>query len=233
MLVGFHLIEPEIATKTVQSIRVNPGSSIPPGEYAFLELYCPKPDCDCRRVSLMVVNDNSEGSCATVSHAFVGGDLGPNDEVTFLDPSHPAAPFAGELLEIAREMLSEGTAYEQRLQQHYAMVKRAVADPKHPCHARLAESESQPRPPKGSQLPPGSIGTERSPVCVSVQNDAQLAKVAAMAEELNIHYIARIAPQQPLDMRDFSRLGQMASAVPQNLSRHERRRWEKINTRKR
>jgi hypothetical protein len=143
-----------------------------------------------------------------------------------------ATPLAEDLLDIVGSMLVGDTAFELQLQEHYAMVKRAVADPDHPCHVRLAELKNRPRPKKGSHLPPGSIGTEKSPVCVTVQDDEQLQKVANFAEELNVHYIARIDANSPVDLGDLQRVGQMATAAPPELSRHERRRWEKIHKRK-
>ncbi len=232
MLVPFNQIEPQVADATVRTFAIRGNDSIPDGEYGLLEMYCPKPDCDCRRVSLLVVRRGHASSCATISHAFVDGDLGPNDEVTYVDPTQRADAFAPALLELVESMLSEDTAYAHRLEEHYAMVKRAVRNPEHPCHAQLKATEHEAKEAPGSQLRPGAIGTAKCPVRVSVQTQDQLRKVAQAAADMNVHYIARMAPGEPMDTSEFGRIGQMPSAVPQNLSRHERRRWEKINRRR-
>jgi hypothetical protein len=52
----FHDLFPEMAERETRSVIVPPGSppsGLPPGQYAFLEMFCNEKGCDCRRVFLL------------------------------------------------------------------------------------------------------------------------------------------------------------------------------------
>lgn len=55
-LSGFCQAFPKLAASELRTITVAPGSgsTVPADRYAFLELYCDEPGCDCRRVTIAV-----------------------------------------------------------------------------------------------------------------------------------------------------------------------------------
>ena len=57
----FHDLFPDIASQEYRSVVLpEGGDEIPPGGYLFLECYCTDPGCDCRRVVLVVMNNDRE-----------------------------------------------------------------------------------------------------------------------------------------------------------------------------
>ena len=46
---------PELGARETRSVTVTRTSDLPDGEYGFIELYCNEPDCDCRRVMVVVL----------------------------------------------------------------------------------------------------------------------------------------------------------------------------------
>lgn len=234
MLVSFFDIEPDIAADETRSFVIPPGSitDVPAGEYGLFELYCPVPACDCRRVSLRVRKRGDPAPWATISHAFVGGDLSASGETTYLEPLERQGQHAAQLLAFVDELLGADAEYGQRLERHYALVKRAVADPRHPCHARLAESASGPRAEPGSQLPPGTIGTKAQPAILRVQTQAMAQRLTPTLEKMGICYIVGVEPNKLADTSDINRIGQLRADL-RNLSRHERRAQESIQRRRR
>ena len=64
----FYEFFPKIAINETRSITLlAPQHGLPPGEYAFIELYCADPDCDCRRVTFSVLNKGRKAPIATIS----------------------------------------------------------------------------------------------------------------------------------------------------------------------
>ena len=90
-------------------------------KYGFLELYCTKPTCDCRRVLFYVIKNETD-HVATISYGFDPSAMqGP-----FLDPLHRQSGESEEILSMTKELLLNEQAYLDRLVRHYNMVKEAT-----------------------------------------------------------------------------------------------------------
>jgi hypothetical protein len=108
--------------------------SIPAGIYLFAEYFCTDLNCNCQRVIIKVLNPKSESDrnpreVATISYTWsIGEDevwRNTNSEFAnpFLDPFHPQASFADELLEFWSDMVARDRAYAQRLVAHYQELR--------------------------------------------------------------------------------------------------------------
>lgn len=97
--------------------------SLPAGAYALQEMYCDDRECDCRRVSLNVVCEETGEMMCVVSYGFDRGDplAGP-----LLDPLHPRPDCAYVLLELIQDMALSDPKYVARLERHYRMYKDSL-----------------------------------------------------------------------------------------------------------
>jgi hypothetical protein len=111
------------------------------GAYGLLEFYCPDPDCDCRRVMLNIAEEKDpDRFLASISYGF-----DPDNEMEriadmqgpFLDPMNPQSKYAEALLDLVERTVLNDPRYVARLERHYALVKRAASDPKHPAYRTL------------------------------------------------------------------------------------------------
>ena len=135
----FHLLFPEIGSAQTRTVRVSAGRSIPKGEYGFFDRYCVDPDCDCRRVMLSVYSRARDALVATINHAFDEKNAEPDLGQTFLDPLNPQSRRSSGLLDLFTHELLRDEPYMRRLEAHYREVKRALTDPGHVIHARIAK----------------------------------------------------------------------------------------------
>ena len=118
---------------------------LPEDEYALMESYCPDANCDCRRVMLNVVAQRQNAILASISYGFDRDDefAGP-----FLDPLNPQSKYAGVLLALVAEILTD-PHYVARLEAHYDQVKSMVADLSDPARAMAARRmEASSHPPQ-------------------------------------------------------------------------------------
>lgn len=109
---------------------------MPDDEYVLIEAYCTDPKCDCRRVMLNVVGrQQGKRYLASVSFGFDRDDefAGP-----FLDPLNTQSEYAGVLLEIVTQVLTNPT-YVARLESHYRQIKAAAANPHDPAHEAIRQ----------------------------------------------------------------------------------------------
>ncbi|WP_295446076.1 SEC-C metal-binding domain-containing protein [uncultured Thiodictyon sp.] len=111
------LADSELRTATVTPGRPGP---LPADLYAFIELYCDEPDCDCRRVTLAVI---AESKGRVVAHSNLGFDSADGMAGPFLDLLNVQASFAPALLEFFTDMINHDPAYLGRLHRHYVMFK--------------------------------------------------------------------------------------------------------------
>ena len=116
---------PKLADTELRNITILPGYSslLPPDCYGFIELYCDEKDCDCRRVMISVFAEKQRRFVAFINLGFDSDDsmAGP-----FLDPLHPQASYALELLKSFTDMINYDPVYLRRLQRHYVMFKEKV-----------------------------------------------------------------------------------------------------------
>jgi hypothetical protein len=128
---------PEVGARETRSVTVPPGQDLPEGEYGFVELYCDKPGCDCRRVMIDVLRPETGWSkvWATISYGWesldfyrkwgvVDGDpiqiKGP-----YLDPLNPQSKYSSALLNLFQFLL-QSPEYVARLQRHYQKFREFV-----------------------------------------------------------------------------------------------------------
>jgi hypothetical protein len=128
---------PDLAARETRSVTVAGRIDIPDGDYGFLELFCDEPDCDCRRVMIVVLRSDTEWNkiWASINYGWesiefykrwggswvdVSTAKGP-----FLDPLNPQTPYSPTLLNLFRFLL-QSPEYAQRLQTHYRIFRQTV-----------------------------------------------------------------------------------------------------------
>jgi hypothetical protein len=138
-LVPFFRVDAELAAKETRTATLfKPDDGIPVGSYGFLESYCPDPDCDCRRVMINVVEEKQPTQfLASISYGF---DRQAEDAGPYLDPLSEQCAYAAALMRLVERTALNDPSYVARLERHYALVKRAAADPTHPAYERLCQA---------------------------------------------------------------------------------------------
>jgi hypothetical protein len=138
-MMPFFQVEPDLAAKETRMITLfEQQGNIPPGSYGLIELYCPDPDCDCRRVIINIVEKQHPATfLASIGYSF---DRDEPDAGPYLDPLNDQCAYADDLLRMVKEIVLRDRRYVARLERHYATVKRAAADPTHPAYALLREA---------------------------------------------------------------------------------------------
>jgi hypothetical protein len=131
---------PELGMKETRTVATRNSESVPDGEYAFVELYCNEPGCDCRRVFVQVLRGDTGWSriWATINYgwedldfyrrwghgSFPEADL-PELKGPSLAAMAPQSKYADFFLGMFRSLLA-GPGYAQRLQKHYEMFRAAI-----------------------------------------------------------------------------------------------------------
>lgn len=92
------------------------------GSYGFIEAYCVQKNCDCRRVSLLVINEKSKIS-AVIEFGFDpdGPFSGP-----FLNPIVKQSAGAGDLLQIFVEAINDNQQWLKEMYRHYKQVRKKI-----------------------------------------------------------------------------------------------------------
>jgi hypothetical protein len=147
-LVPFVVVDHDLGVRETRTLTLfDPHGAIPVGNYALVELYCPDPDCDCRRVMLNVVEEKRPTEyLASIGYGF---DRDEEDAGPYLDPLNYQCRYAGDLMRLVEGLVLSDQAYVARLKRHYALVKRAATDPNHPAYDKLQaaiEREEDERP---------------------------------------------------------------------------------------
>ncbi len=138
--VALHDHLPELAKREARMVIVqeHEEASLPAGEYLFCELYCDEPECDCRRVLLMVWSKQHEQVEAVVNYGwedpgFYARWLHTDDpEVVAelkgpsLNRGSPASVLAPAVLELFEQLLLPDRHYMERLKRHYLVFRRHV-----------------------------------------------------------------------------------------------------------
>jgi hypothetical protein len=102
-----------------------------PEQYHFLEMYCPDPECDCRRVILWVARGDDGEVVASIIYGFDPPSEREDpywrevdDEQTYLDPLNPQSELSEEMMDIFEAVVLTPN-YQERLERHYELVKEA------------------------------------------------------------------------------------------------------------
>lgn len=137
-LIPFYIVEPELGAEETRVMHLfAEQDGLPAGTFDLLEHYCPDPDCDCRRVMLTVVReDDPTRSLVSINYAFDRDDPPPGPSI---DRMNPQSKHAETLLKLVKDAVLTNSGYLARLERHYALVKRAAADPDHPAYEELQE----------------------------------------------------------------------------------------------
>jgi len=136
----FHQYFPEIAQTETRSVTILRESyyDLPAGSYGFLEMFCDESGCDCRRVFLCVVSENSSRAEAYITYGWESPTyyrdwLGLDDPHAISDLKGPAlnvgspqSNLAPALLNLFREILLHDKEYLERIKRHYQMFRARV-----------------------------------------------------------------------------------------------------------
>ena len=130
---------PEIGPAETRCADLTAASgTLPAGNYAFAELYCLDPNCDCRRVVIQVLEKSDPHKVwATINFGWEPKafyeekfplDKSAPDEITgaSLDSLNPRSPVADTLLAMFREIVANDGEYVKRMERHYWMFKGTV-----------------------------------------------------------------------------------------------------------
>lgn len=130
---------PELGARETRALLVSGRKELPDGNYGFLELYCDEPGCDCRRVMIDVLREDTKDKIwATLNYGWENvefyrqwGRCSSDREARALqgpelDPLNPQTQYSRVLLEGFRIFLLQSPDYVQRLKHHYQMFREAV-----------------------------------------------------------------------------------------------------------
>ncbi len=142
-MMGFHVLFPEEAERECRTVRPIHDESLPEHLFIFTEAYCFAPNCDCRRVLVNVLDAETHEHVATLSYGFDPPEPPcDEDEQLFLDTLNPQSSFSEYFLKIFEEMVTNDTAYRDRLVRHYEMWKSVIDDPTHPAHEKIRPAQA-------------------------------------------------------------------------------------------
>jgi hypothetical protein len=136
----FHARFPEVAERETRTITViDPFSfNLPPAHYAFLEMFCDEPGCDCRRAFFTVVSSLQNDSKAVIAWGwedkkFYRKWMGRNDPQAIndlkgpvLNLASPQSELAPALLKLFQRLLLPDRDYIERVKRHYALFRETV-----------------------------------------------------------------------------------------------------------
>jgi hypothetical protein len=163
----FHRKFPEVAEAETQAIIASDHSTLPPGRYPLIELYCDESGCDCRRVMINVVREKTRTIEAQIAYGWEPrgyyvkwmGDDEPDVIDAVKGPAFniggPLTDLSDVLLEHVREMLTD-RAYIDRLKRHYAMFRDAVEREALAPVTTVALRPNAPKPGRNELCPCGS-----------------------------------------------------------------------------
>ena len=126
---------PELAEQETRSFTVLNDERIPSGSYGLIESYCDEPDCDCRRVFLLVFSSRSKRMEAVISYgweraAFYARWMRTDDAELIeelrgpvLNKLSPQSSLAPAILEMVRDVILQDQAYVERLKRHYRLFR--------------------------------------------------------------------------------------------------------------
>ena len=136
---------PEIAKDETRVITIMGKSSwkLPPAEYAFLEMFCNEPGCDCRRVMFTVMSSlDKERPKAVIAYgwekkrfyvkwlrdtdpAMIRDLIGP-----VLNLGSPESDISQTLLKLFKDVLLKDKQYIERVKRHYFLVREKIDGPR-------------------------------------------------------------------------------------------------------
>ena len=137
----FHDLFPEMPEEETRSVTVfgdRSETGLPPGQYAFCEMFCNERGCDCRRVFLYVVASFRKGPEAVIawgweSPEFYANWMGDDDPQMIaelmgpcLNLGSPQTELARALLHFVRNVLLQDEAYVEGIKRHYRHFRTRI-----------------------------------------------------------------------------------------------------------
>jgi len=136
----FHNYFPNVAEQETRSLTVLPDfeAGLPAGNYAFLEMFCDKPGCDCRRVFFSVFSSLTRSVVAVVAWGweepkFYARWMGDNDPEMLailkgpdLNLASRQTRLAPSILKLIRNVLLQDPQYIERIKRHYKMFQGRI-----------------------------------------------------------------------------------------------------------
>lgn len=143
--VAFHERFREIAQREIRTVTLlrEHDFGLPAGDYAFLEMFCDEPGCDCRRVFFYVVSSRRRDVEAVIAYGWESREFyarwmrsnDPQDIAGLQGPVlnlfSPQSKHAPAVLDLFKKVLLRDRAYIDRVKEHYRMF-RAEIDRKNP-----------------------------------------------------------------------------------------------------
>ena len=125
-MVAFHHLFPEVAEEEGRSFWALGRRSFEDPAFFMLEFYCPRIECDCRRVVIGIHDEDapSLGTILSVGYAF---DRDDSDPGPYIDPTNPLTDLGRDLYPLVSHVLESDKAFVARLERHYQMVKARYA----------------------------------------------------------------------------------------------------------
>lgn len=139
MLALFREYFKEIAEAETRTVTLFSESEegLPPGSYAFVEMFCNHPGCDCRRVRFLVAADWAKGPIAVLGYGWespayyqqwIGGDRDAAREMSglMLERTEKQSKYAPAVMKLFERLLLSDENYIERVKRHYRMMRDAV-----------------------------------------------------------------------------------------------------------
>ena len=136
----FHDLFPKIAEPETRTVTVPKDSNIalPPASYAFLEMFCNEPGCDCRRVFFYVISSLSNDVEAVIAYGWESREFyakwlhhdNPRSLAELQGPvlnfGSPQSRLAPVILKLFSNVLLPDKPYIQRVKRHYRMFRDKI-----------------------------------------------------------------------------------------------------------
>ena len=136
----FYQYFPALAIKETRCISafINNDFGVPADDYGLIELFCETPDCDCRRVMLMVMSGKSNTQVAVINFGwesrkfyekwYRAKDKSEIDELKgpCLNRMSQQSKYAAKILEMVGTTVLKEENYIERLKQHYHLFKDKI-----------------------------------------------------------------------------------------------------------
>ncbi len=139
----------ERETRTATVLLDNLDGQLPPAEYAFHEMFCNEPRCDCRRVFFSVTSSLTEETEAVIAYGWESRAFyrvwlkypSTKEEVDelqgpILNPMSPQSIHAPAILELFTDLLLPDVDYMARVIRHYRLFRATVDQPRNPLLRR-------------------------------------------------------------------------------------------------
>jgi hypothetical protein len=139
----------EAETRTITLLEDNEELGLPAGEYAFCEMFCNEPGCDCRRVFFTVTSSRSTEIEAVIAYGWESADFyrkwfksgwTPDDIKLLRGPclniGSPESCHSDALLKLFIRVLLPQQAYIDRVKRHYRQFRATVDVPRSPLLRR-------------------------------------------------------------------------------------------------